>query len=1114
MSNILKLNSEREKKLKLLKENPKENGKEINSLLLTIRNDYRNLIVEQPTLSSSIKKDIDGLLWKQCYYKQIEEYRRGIKKTSGLVDQEKTRALAEQHLLKLTAAFLKFLNDAVSNYQDLLQRLESKYRATKSLPPLTSSSQHEINCLLQSIHRCLLYLGDLTRYRVLHADHIDKDYSESERYYERAAFIIPQSGNPHNQLAVLSTYNEIECMAMYHYCRSLLCEQPFAGGIENLALLVEKNARIFEQLNDNVKQLFFLSLNSAANPHERRKKEVDVKMKIFFVNFVRLHGILFTWTKKMKECVTSYFDSKDASPNSGETDESHKTPSAAVLDTNAWDILLRETLTDFDDLLAANAFGDFLLIRLIVICAFSVHNSAFYEILGDKRKELCVSQFAPYRSLGESLAISAMFGMVNKIAAVICRVTNAPERNRKSGISRLLAGLSIFAEWASVNTQYLQATIPQRLSESRQLDEEIAKSTLLQAVVAHADAIRTESRSRSSIRSVLTILQEYLEASISKFESSSHFTPQLLAAASLMPLREHIELRGFIPLKEHIETFFASIDPLVNYPPEHLTEELARDRRQRIIRSFVRDWLIPTADREAKESEQQRSRKMPGAEVAGRGATPQSSRRGILEIGNNETMQRLRDGKTEQRSEQREPRRKRGGRRRERRRGGNHDPAFEGRNEYTDKFNHPGARGINDTDVGGNNTAASKVEDEFPPLPGHTLVKAGTSIDIRNSKNLSYLHIAKNKIEGFTNDEQHLPGEDDEDSEGDFEDEDESGSESNENVSETCNKDDDDRVEALKKSYIDDSDDSIVDYVNRSSPHLRDEGRDYNFEEFNQFNEKDEIVEANGSFHDDIRALLSNPAPLDIIFSANKNGFPEDMYDDEDLDDEIIVFRPAFSRATSSSAISLEVSSNAANEKVTSVSSSTSFVGLFGGDRIPNADGDLANTSWNNWDENPLLVPSAAMSTPTYLSPSEIKLPDSFQSERTALTGGSSGGLWFSNNERVALDASRFKFTTNSESVVLGEVKEPFMSRPGEYMSTLLSNSSLNATSSLPTNKSEGQSSSVSYFPPGLNPATLLPPPGLSRPSGPPPGLYPPNTSGGDNRNWTANPFFRQYGNI
>jgi hypothetical protein len=139
-------------------------------------------------------------------------------------------------------------------------------------------------------------------------------------------------------------------------------------------------------------------------------------------------------------------------------------------------------------------------------------------------------------------------------------VTKATDRNRKLGVNRLLAGLSIFSEWASVNTNYLQAASGpssgasvDKSAELQLLDDEISRSALLQSIVASPEVLRTESRARSSTRSVLTIVQDYLEYSISKFEASTYFNPQILAASTQLPLREHIELRGFIPLNDHIE---------------------------------------------------------------------------------------------------------------------------------------------------------------------------------------------------------------------------------------------------------------------------------------------------------------------------------------------------------------------------------------------------------------------------------------------------------------------------------------------------------------------------------------------------------------------------------
>lgn len=53
--------------------------------------------------------------------------------------------------------------------------------------------------------------------------------------------MLPTSGNPHNQLAVVATYTDAECVSVYRYCRSLMIESPFQTAHENLMLLFEKN---------------------------------------------------------------------------------------------------------------------------------------------------------------------------------------------------------------------------------------------------------------------------------------------------------------------------------------------------------------------------------------------------------------------------------------------------------------------------------------------------------------------------------------------------------------------------------------------------------------------------------------------------------------------------------------------------------------------------------------------------------------------------------------------------------------------------------------------------------------------------------------------------------
>jgi hypothetical protein len=54
-----------------------------------------------------------------------------------------------------------------------------------------------------SCHRCLIYLGDLARYKELHSDGKAKDWAIVANYYLQAAALWPASGNPHNQVSIL-----------------------------------------------------------------------------------------------------------------------------------------------------------------------------------------------------------------------------------------------------------------------------------------------------------------------------------------------------------------------------------------------------------------------------------------------------------------------------------------------------------------------------------------------------------------------------------------------------------------------------------------------------------------------------------------------------------------------------------------------------------------------------------------------------------------------------------------------------------------------------------------------------------------------------------------------
>ena len=100
----------------------------------------------------------------------------------------------------------------------------------------------------QSCHRCLVHLGDLARYKELHSERARKDWSHAVDFYHQALDVVPSNGLPHNQLAVLATYIDAECVAIYRYARSLLVSQPSITADANLVLLFKHNRKRVDNL--------------------------------------------------------------------------------------------------------------------------------------------------------------------------------------------------------------------------------------------------------------------------------------------------------------------------------------------------------------------------------------------------------------------------------------------------------------------------------------------------------------------------------------------------------------------------------------------------------------------------------------------------------------------------------------------------------------------------------------------------------------------------------------------------------------------------------------------------------------------------------------------------
>ncbi|KAK1291532.1 Protein SMG7 [Acorus calamus] len=295
-----------------------------------MRENYETIILEDHEFSEL--HEVEYALW-QLHYKRIEEYRAHISaapSSAGSVVSQSGRSPARpERIKKIRAIFKSFLSEATGFYHDLILKIRSKY----GLPLGFFSDGVESQIVMGkdekksadmkkgslSCHRCLIYLGDLARYKGLYGDgdSVSREYAAASSYYIQASSLWPSSGNPHHQLAILASYSGDDLVAIYRYFRSLAAEAPFSTARDNLIIAFEKNRQIYSQLPGNLKAPPVKTAPGRMNGKGRGRGDMKVlskdskvesvsinevkpsisdTYKAFSTRFVRLNGILFTRT--------------------------------------------------------------------------------------------------------------------------------------------------------------------------------------------------------------------------------------------------------------------------------------------------------------------------------------------------------------------------------------------------------------------------------------------------------------------------------------------------------------------------------------------------------------------------------------------------------------------------------------------------------------------------------------------------------------------------------------------------------------------------------------------------------------------------------------------------
>jgi len=131
---------------------------------------------------------------------------------------------------------------------------------------------------LQSCHRTLIYLGDLSRYRT--TEKLDKEpsWGPATGYYNLASTLRPSSGLAFHQQSVIAFAEGDHLRAVYYLYRAILVDEPHPNASQNLDLEFQKVQKAWDSGK-------LIPRSSPQDPHGSRK--------IMVAWFVRLHSLCY-----------------------------------------------------------------------------------------------------------------------------------------------------------------------------------------------------------------------------------------------------------------------------------------------------------------------------------------------------------------------------------------------------------------------------------------------------------------------------------------------------------------------------------------------------------------------------------------------------------------------------------------------------------------------------------------------------------------------------------------------------------------------------------------------------------------------------------------------------
>ncbi|KAL9611442.1 MAG: hypothetical protein Q9167_003916 [Letrouitia subvulpina] len=273
-----------------------------------------NTGLKQEDFDFALSHGVEDRLW-ELHLKINNHFRNQLKNFRDLKGKKKP---VEQR--KTAKLYLDFIKTSQRFYRGYIQSLASQFDGVPEIESIANRFHLEASsigsqlqakpgareALLQSFHKTLVRLGDLSRYRETELVKKGKEYNWGPAigYYDLAITVWPESGMPYNQLAIIANMDDDHFSALYYLYRALCAQEPNPTARPNIEMELKK----IQALEEDWHNSNWSSLAPAAN-HKDQKLGLASKLRFLVLHARLYNGCSFPdhekWENDMLSCIAA-----------------------------------------------------------------------------------------------------------------------------------------------------------------------------------------------------------------------------------------------------------------------------------------------------------------------------------------------------------------------------------------------------------------------------------------------------------------------------------------------------------------------------------------------------------------------------------------------------------------------------------------------------------------------------------------------------------------------------------------------------------------------------------------------------------------------------------------